>query len=41
VATAVAEVAAVAEVDDEDDVQWWRWGGVQWRQQHLMAAAMD
>jgi hypothetical protein len=33
VAAAVAEVAAVAAVDDEDGVQWRRWGG------HSMAAA--
>ena len=36
----VAAARAVAVVDDEDGVQWrWR-GGVQWRQQRSMAAAV-
>ena len=49
IATGVAEVAVVAAVavvavvamDDEDVVQYWRWGGgIQWRTQLLRAMAM-
>jgi hypothetical protein len=39
VAAAAAVVAAVA-VDDEDGVQWWRRGGVQWRWQRLTTTAV-
>ncbi len=38
VAEAAAEAAAVAAVDDEDGVQWRRWGGVQLQWQRLMEA---
>jgi hypothetical protein len=39
VVTAVVEVAAV---DDEDGVQWRRWGGgVQWQRHGLTVASMD
>ena len=35
-AAAVVAVAAVAAVDDEDGVQWWRWGG-----RSMVMAAFD
>jgi hypothetical protein len=42
VVAAVAEVAAVVAVDDEDGVQWWwRGEGIQWRRQHLTVVVMD
>jgi hypothetical protein len=38
----VVVAVAVEVVDDEDGVQWRRWGGgVQWRRQHLTTASMD
>ena len=37
----VAAVAAVAAVDDEDGMQWWRWGGVRWRWHRLMEATQQ
>jgi len=35
-----AAVAAVAAVDNEDGIQWWPGGGVQWRWQRSTATAV-
>ena len=40
VAVAMAVAVAVAAVDDEDGVQWWWRGGVQWRRQRSTVTAV-